>query len=66
MLYSGFYAMRRRALFRRLPAIDARLQHALIQHYGSPGAVTRINPRVGRLLMDPNVVTAVAAKRAAA
>ena len=65
LAYSGFYPVRRRPLFRKHPAVDQRLQRTLVRRYGSAGSVTRINPRIGRLLMDPNVVTAVAVKRTA-
>jgi SAM-dependent methyltransferase len=58
--YSSFYASRRRRLFRAVPALDRRFQHMLVRHYGGLAEVNRIDPRVGRLMMNPNVVTAVA------
>lgn len=61
--YSSFYASRRRRLFRTHPAIDRSFQHMLVRRYGGAGQVNRIDPRVGRLMMTPNVVTAVAVRR---
>jgi len=63
MFYSGFYAGRRRRLFAANPRVDRRFQRMLLRHYGGPGRVTRIRPRLGRLLMKPNAVTAVALSR---
>jgi len=63
MLYSGFYAARRRRLFGVHPQVDIRVQRALNRRFGGAGSVTRIDPRIGRVLMQPNVVTAVASKR---
>ena len=62
MLYSGFYAGRRRRLLAMHRRVDRRFQQMLLRHYGGPGRVTRIPPRLGRLLMKPNAVTAVAVR----
>jgi SAM-dependent methyltransferase len=63
VLYSGFYTGRRRRLFSEHPRIDKRLRRTLLRRYGVEGRVTSIHPRIGRLLMEPNVVTAVAIRR---
>jgi 2-polyprenyl-3-methyl-5-hydroxy-6-metoxy-1,4-benzoquinol methylase len=61
--YSSFYATRRRRLFGMHPKLDRTFQHMLVSHYGGAGKVNRIDPRLGRLAMNPNVVTAVAVRR---
>ena len=66
LVYSGFYAGRRRRVFARSGRVDKRLQSALLKRYGTPGRVTSIDARIGRLLMEPNVVTAVATLRGGA
>jgi SAM-dependent methyltransferase len=63
VLYSGFYTGRRRGLFAKHPRLERRLRTTLLTRYGVEGRVTSIDPRLGRLLMEPNVVTAVAIRR---
>jgi SAM-dependent methyltransferase len=63
LVYSGFYTGRRRRLIGMQPTVDQLFHSLLVRRYGSPGSVTRIAPRLGRILMNPNVVTAVAVKR---
>jgi SAM-dependent methyltransferase len=63
VLYSGFFIGRRRWLFSEHPELGRKLRRTLLRRYGSEGRVTGIDPRIGRLLMEPNVVTAVADRR---
>jgi SAM-dependent methyltransferase len=62
-VHSGFYTGRRRRLIAAQPTVDRLFQSLLMRRYGSQAKVTRMNPRLGRILMNPNVVTAVAVKR---
>ena len=55
--YSGFYAMKLRSLISRNERVERRTRDTLENHYGGTGKVTRINPRLGRLLMRPNTIT---------
>jgi hypothetical protein len=60
--YSGFYAGRWHPLLQRLPVVPARLGQALETWYGPNPGPNRIDPRIGRLLMRPVVITALARK----
>ena len=62
--YSGFYALKLRAPLRRSPRLERRVRTTLERRFGGAGGVTRIDPRLGRLLMRPNTLTAVATKSA--
>ena len=63
LVYSGFY--HRPPAARCSPSTRSRpqLRRTLLRRYGSEGRVTSIDPRIGRLLMEPNVLTAVAVPR---
>lgn len=58
--YSGFYAGRWQPPLRRVPQIHHRLTRLLDRRYGAAPATNRIDPRLGRLLMRPVVITALA------
>jgi SAM-dependent methyltransferase len=60
--YSGFYSGRWHPLLRRLPGVPVRLARALEGRYGPDPGTNRIHPRIGRLLMRPVVITALARK----
>jgi SAM-dependent methyltransferase len=62
--YSGFYLDKLRPLLRRNEHVDFRLRTWLANRFGGTTGVTRIDPRLGRLLMRPNVLTATASKPA--
>jgi SAM-dependent methyltransferase len=60
--YSGFYAGRWQPFVRRWPRGTHLLQRILERRYGPNPGPNRIHPRIGRLLMRPVVITAVAHK----
>jgi SAM-dependent methyltransferase len=60
--YSGFYAGRWQPFLRRWPRGTRILQRLLERRYGPNPGPNRIHPRVGRLLMRPVVIIAVAVK----
>jgi hypothetical protein len=62
MTYSGFYAGRWHPGIKRLPLVPVGLTMALERRYGKNPGTNRIHPRVGRLLMRPAAITALARK----
>ena len=61
--YSGFYAMHLRQPLARNARVERRVRDYLEHRFGGTGKVTLIKPRLGRLLMRPNTITAVAMKK---
>jgi SAM-dependent methyltransferase len=64
--YSGFYSGRWHPQLRRLPIVPTGLAIVLDRLYGENPGPNRIHPRIGRLLMRPVVITALARKPVAA
>ncbi len=60
--YSGFYSGRWHPLLRRVPPVSVRLARVLERRYGANPGPNRINPQIGRLLMRPVVIIALARK----
>ena len=62
MSYSGFYAGRWQPPLRRAAEPDAALGILLKRYYGRNPGPNRMHPRLGRLLMEPVVITVLARK----
>jgi SAM-dependent methyltransferase len=62
--YSGFYVGRWHPLVARLPGVPIQLARLLELRYGPNPGPNRVNPRLGRLVMRPLVITALARKPA--
>jgi SAM-dependent methyltransferase len=60
--YDGYYAYRKRAPLQRSALIGRALDRALVRRYGSIEAVAGVDRRLGRLLMRPVEITALATK----
>ena len=60
--YSGFHAGRWRQPLRRSPRVAAVLDMLLKRRYGDYPGPNRIDPRVGRVLLEPVVITVLARK----
>jgi SAM-dependent methyltransferase len=61
--FSSFYTGRLRRALSGHPRVERQVRVRLERHFGGRGQVTCINPRIGRLLMRPNTLTAVAVRR---
>jgi len=61
--YSGFYAGRWHAALSRFPRVADAMGTLLTLRYGENPGPNRIRPRLGRLLMKPVVITAIASKQ---
>jgi SAM-dependent methyltransferase len=62
-IFSSFYAGKLRRALSGHPRVERRVRLRLEKHFGGAGRVTCIDPRIGRLLMRPNTLTAVAVRR---
>jgi SAM-dependent methyltransferase len=63
--FSGFYTLKLRRALAGTAHVQRRASGFLERRFGGPGQVTKIHPRLGRALMQPNTITvdAVRAER---
>lgn len=60
--YDGFLHYRSRAWLARIPGLKAAVERGLLRHYGHADDVTNISAALGRLLMRPVEISAIAKK----